>query len=102
MEAQARRERIYTVLQQVPPGKVVTYGQVAELAGLGAGARQVGAALKGLPKDSQIPWHRVINAQGKISLPEGAPYQRQADLLAKEGVTLLNGRVNLRSYQWNP
>ena len=91
--------RIYLALSQVPYGRVVTYGRLAELAGLPRAARLVGNTLRKLPKDTKLPWHRVINAAGRISQPEPAA-QRQKKRLENEGVTLLNGRVNLREYGW--
>ena len=102
MSAEAK-EAIFRVLMQVPSGKVVTYGQVAKLAGLGRAARFVGTVLKNLPKDSQIPWHRVINGQGKIAFPEQHPgRRRQESLLIKENITIYKGKINLKEYQWNP
>lgn len=95
------RQKIFQVLMAVPKGKVVTYGQVAELAGLGKGGRLVGTALRGLPADTNIPWHRVINAQGKISLPEpGAGIQKER--LRSEQIWIHNGRIDLGKYQWKP
>ena len=95
------RQLIYQVLIAVPEGKVVTYGQVAQLCGLGQGARVVARALKNLPKDTRVPWHRVINAQGRISLPEpGAAAQR--DRLESEGIYFHSGRVDLSAFQWQP
>lgn len=85
----------------MPKGKVVTYGQVAELCGLGRGARVVARALRMLPKGSRIPWYRVINSQGKISIAgEGA--DRQQKLLEAEGVIFLSAKVDLNEYQWRP
>src|SRR5688572_505500 len=63
-----RNARVYAVVRRIPRGRVATYGQVARLAGLGAGARQVGYALSDLPTGSTVPWHRVINARGAVSL----------------------------------
>ncbi len=97
-----RRQRIWQVVASIPPGKVATYGQVAKLAGLGNGARMVGRTLGDLPEGSSLPWFRVINSQGRISLPAGSAYDRQRDCLAAEDVILVNGRVNLRLYQWQP
>lgn len=71
--AQARREALYLVLAQVPPGQVVSYGQLAELAGLGRAARWVGRTLSQLPVDTRLPWHRVLGAGGRISLPADSP-----------------------------
>lgn len=94
---------IYAVLQAIPPGRVATYGQVAALAGLPRAARLVGHTLRGLPEHSTLPWHRVINAQGRIALPAGSPgYLEQVARLAAEGVTLQSGRVRLSRYQWLP
>jgi len=92
---------IYQVLLSVPEGRVVTYGQVAQLCGLGRGARIVARALRNLPAGSKIPWYRVINAQGRISIPgEGAV--RQKERLESEGIVLLSGSVDLKKYQWLP
>lgn len=93
--------RIWLALAQVPSGRVVTYGDLAALAGAPRAARLVGHTLRKLPRDSRLPWHRVINAQGRISLPQPAA-QRQIALLESEGVTLLNGRVDLKKYRWQP
>lgn len=62
-------ERIWTVVAAIPVGRVATYGQVAELAGLPRGARAVGLAMARLPAGTRLPWHRVINATGKVSIP---------------------------------
>jgi methylated-DNA-protein-cysteine methyltransferase-like protein len=97
-------QRIYRVTRRIPRGRVATYGQIAELAGLGGHARQVGYAMHALPFDSDVPWHRVINAQGRISLrAEDVGAQVQAKLLAKEGVKLgASGRIDLARYRWKP
>lgn len=96
------RARIYEVVQQIPRGKVATYGQVAILAGLRGHARQVGYALAALPAGTTIPWHRVINAKGGVSLrsPTGDD-NRQRVLLERERVKFDDsGRVSLARYQW--
>ena len=95
------RERIWRVVDSIPQGTVATYGQVAELAGLPGGARQVGRILAVLPPDSRLPWHRVVNAQGRISVP-GPAGQRQRRLLGDEGVDLRADRVDLKRYRWMP
>lgn len=97
-------EAIYQCLQQVPAGKVVTYGELAKLAGLGSAARFAGTTLKKLPKDTTLPWHRVINAQGKISFPENHPgFSLQKQRLLDEGVAFTkNGKINLSVYLWKP
>lgn len=97
------KEAIYHVLRSVPPGKVATYGQVAKLAGLGKAARYVGTTLKKLPSDTQLPWHRVIGSQGKISLPVHHPSRaRQQSLLLDEGVAVIDGKIDLKVFLWKP
>ncbi len=93
--------RIYAAIARVPRGRVATYGQIAALAELPGRARQVGYALHALPPGSPIPWQRVVNARGEISLG-GACAVRQRELLASEGVELDEGRIDLARYQWRP
>jgi methylated-DNA-protein-cysteine methyltransferase-like protein len=83
---------------------VATYGQIAALAGLAGHARQVGYALSALPEGHDVPWHRVINARGKISLKAGSAYDDlQRSLLEAEGVTFnADGRVSLADLRWRP
>jgi methylated-DNA-protein-cysteine methyltransferase-like protein len=94
--------RIWQVVAAIPKGKVATYGCIARKAGLARAARRVGLALRGLPKNTQIPWHRVINAQGRISLPEGSnSHQIQRSRLEAEGILFrANGTVNLMEFGW--
>ncbi|MBH9396575.1 MGMT family protein [Pseudomonas aeruginosa] len=99
--AQARREALYLVLAQVPPGRVGSYGQLAEMAGLGRAARWVGRTLGQLPADTRLPWHRVLGAGGRISLPADSPGGReQRTRLREEGVLLHNDRVDIRRHGW--
>ena len=97
----APRERIWQVVASIPEGAVATYGQVAELAGLPRQARRVGGVLAALPHDSRLPWHRVVNAQGRISLPEPGT-RRQRELLRAEGVVWTGDRIDLDRYGWRP
>ena len=95
-------EQFYDIVRQIPHGKVATYGQIATLAGYYGQARQVGYALHAVPS-GDIPWHRVINAQGKISLnlEMGGAVQRK--MLEDEGVTFSEaGVVRMSVYQWQP
>lgn len=97
---------IYQTVRQIPPGKVATYGQIADLAGLHGQARLVGYALFRVDADlDDIPWHRVINAKGEISyssLRKGGDYL-QKYLLETEGIKFnLQGKINLARYQWQP
>ncbi len=99
----SKQQQIFQVLARIPPGKVVTYGQLAQLAGLPGYARFVGTTLKHLPQESQLPWHRVINARGQISLPaETEGYERQRARLLAEGIRFSGKRINLKQYQWQP
>lgn len=94
---------IWRTIADIPYGKVATYGQIAELAGLPRQARLVGYALHNTPAGRDLPWHRVINAQGKISFPKDSePYQRQLEKLSAEGIELINGRIDLKRYRWQP
>ncbi len=84
-----------------PPGRVVSYGQLADLAGLPGRARLVGKVLR--ETDKVLPWHRVLGAAGTISLPKGsAGFDKQAGLLQEEGVPVIGGRVRMREWQWQP
>jgi methylated-DNA-protein-cysteine methyltransferase-like protein len=98
-------ERIYAVVRRIPKGRVATYGQVADLAGLPGHARQVGYALHALQRDDRgVPWQRVLNAQGRTSRrsePGGEHLQRQ--MLELEGVVFdARGRVDLERHRWRP
>jgi methylated-DNA-protein-cysteine methyltransferase related protein len=94
--------RIYEIVRQIPRGRIATYGQVAELAGLEGHARQVGYALHSLPDRIRIPWHRVVNARGEVSpRSRGDSHELQRKLLEAEGVKFdRRGRMDLRKYQW--
>ena len=94
-------DRVYAVVRRVPRGRVATYGQVARLAGLGDGARQAGYALHALPPHTAVPWHRILNASGRISLRDVAGAVTQRLLLEREGVRFdAAGRVDLARFQW--
>jgi len=85
---------IYIAISQVPYGHAVSYGALARSAGFQNHARQVGRLLKNLPKDTQLPWHRVVNAQGKISLPaQSDGYKEQRARLLSEGVPIINDKI---------
>jgi len=95
------QQRFMLVLSQIPPGRVCSYGRLAELAGLGRGARLVARWLGQLPAGSRLPWHRVVNAQGRISLPADQPsHAEQLQRLQDEGIVLRNGRIDLRRHGW--
>ena len=104
MNSEPLYSRIYKIVKRIPEGYVATYGQVASLAGLPGQARLVGYALNALKDGTRIPWHRVINAKGKISIrstPGGDTYQRH--LLEDEGILFdSNGTISLERFLWRP
>jgi methylated-DNA-protein-cysteine methyltransferase-like protein len=91
------------LIKRIPRGKVATYGQIAALAGQPRAARQVAWVLNIASDKDGLPWHRVINRQGTISLPRMAGYEVQHALLKKEGVKFdRNGGIDLTKFQWRP
>ena len=102
-KARSLFDRVLAVVARVPLGRVVTYGQVARMAGYPGAARQVGWALHGLPDNSRTPWHRVINAAGEISSRGlGASEHEQRLRLEEEGVSFdARGRVDLEHCRWD-
>ena len=87
---------VWQVVEGIPRGHVLTYGEVARLAGMSRAARRVAQAMRRAPKSRPLPWHRVVNAQGRISFPEDSrAYQRQQALLQEEGVAFVEGRIDL-------
>jgi len=101
-QADSAYERIYAVVRRIPRGRVCTYGRVAALAGNPGAARQVGYALHALPEHTALPWHRVINAAGRISLRRGGGHElEQRFRLEAEGVVFdQSGRVSLEQFGW--
>lgn len=101
----SKYQKIYDVVRQIPYGQVATYGQVAELAELPGQARLVGYALfRATDNTLEVPWHRVINAKGEISmspLREGMD-QVQRSLLESEGIKFKVDRINLDEFRWQP
>lgn len=103
----ANHIKIWQTVQAIPLGKVASYGQIADLAGLPGRARLVGKALGAVPKSGwrgrEVPWYRVINSQGKISFAPGSDhFDRQRNLLQDEQVVVLGARVHLKTFQWVP
>ena len=96
--------RIYQVIRRIPRGRVATYGQVAELAGRPGHARQVGYALHQLPYGSDVPWHRVVNAQGRISArSEPGSEGLQRAMLEEEGIVFRTDcSFDLKRFGWRP
>ena len=98
-------QRVWDQVACIPRGHLATYGQIAELIGASGCARQVGWALRRLPLPSSIPWHRVVNAQGRIAMAisrEGTDWL-QRELLLQEGIPVdAAGRLPLRQHRWWP
>ena len=101
----SRYRAIYSVVLRIPEGRVATYGQVARLAGMPGQARQVGYALSALGGELPVPWHRVVNAQGRISCRSGclSADTEQRLRLESEGVRFDDhDRIALDRYLWQP
>nr|WP_321397725.1 MGMT family protein [uncultured Desulfobacter sp.] len=96
-------QQVIDVIRAIPKGCVTSYGRAATLAGNPRGARQVSRILHAMSQKHELPWHRVINASGKISLPEGMGYELQKAMLESEGVFVSpSGTVDLDTYLWPP
>ena len=104
MAANDSYRRIWEQALLIPPGQVASYGQLARQAGLPRrAARIVGRALHAAPLELNVPWHRVVNAQGGISLPVGSRgYKRQIERLEAEGIRIRAGKLSLDRHRWNP
>ncbi len=99
----SNHQSIVRVIAAIPPGCVASYGQLAKLAGHPRGARRVAWVLRHAPAELGLPWHRVIAASGRISIPHGRPERReQIARLRAEGVTVDGDRVNLQRFAWHP
>jgi methylated-DNA-protein-cysteine methyltransferase-like protein len=96
-------QRIRDTIGDIPKGCVASYGQIAEIVGVPRGARQVGYTLRNLPENHDVPWHRVVQASGKIAFDKDTPaFKEQRKRLLKEGVPVLGGRVDMEQYRWQP
>lgn len=93
---------VIKVIQNIPPGKVMTYGQIAAHAGSPRGARQVARLLHSMSAKYSLPWHRVINAEGKISIPDVESRKMQETLLKSEGVEVKAAQINLKEHWFDP
>lgn len=103
MDAAARTARIVAVIRDIPVGRVASYGQVAELAGVPRGARQVGYVLRNLPDGHDVPWYRVVQAAGTLAFAAGSPqFAEQRDRLMMENVAVIGGRIDMQRYRWRP
>ena len=103
MDRETRLRRIWDTIADIPPGSVANYGQVAEIAGIPRGARQVGYALRHTPDGISLPWHRVVRSSGSCAFERGSRLHRlQRDRLAEEGVEMSNGKVDMKRFRWQP
>ncbi len=94
-------QNVKKLIKQIPYGRVATYGQIAAHAGNPRAARQVAWILHSCSRKDNLPWHRVINSKGRISLPHGGGYETQKKLLEIEGIVFKeNNSINLNIYQW--
>lgn len=95
--------KIWHIVAMIPPGRVSSYGKVADLAGLPGRARYVSKALKSAPEHLSLPWHRVLNSQGQISFEKNSTeFQEQIELLRIEAVIVNRGKVRLSEFEWRP
>lgn len=103
MDRIARMHRIWDTIRDIPQGSVASYGQVAEVAGNPRGARQVGHALRHLPDNHDVPWHRVLQASGRIAFDKDTPaFVEQSKRLMMDDVAVIAGRVDMQKYRWQP
>lgn len=94
---------VIEIIRKIPEGKVMTYGQIARMAGSPRAARQVVRVLHSMSKKYRLPWHRVINSKGKIAIQEDDLYQEQLLSLESEGIEIgLGGVIDLDRYQYDP
>jgi len=97
------QQRLIALIKRIPKGRVATYGHIARLAGNPMGARQVVWALNSSWEKEKLPWHRVINSRGRISLKPGQGFELQKALLEDEGIRFdINDTVDLDRYLWAP
>jgi methylated-DNA-protein-cysteine methyltransferase-like protein len=96
-------QKIWTTVNAIPAGKVASYGQIADLAGLPGRARLVGKSLGFVPQEQQVAWYRVLRSNGQLAFPKGSEQAlKQTGLLQEENVMVLNNRVKLADFQWQP
>jgi methylated-DNA-protein-cysteine methyltransferase related protein len=96
-------ENIVSIIKKIPPGKVMTYGQIAKCAGSPRGARQVVRILHTMSQGHNLPWHRVINSKGEIGITTEEGYINQKMMLEGEGIIFLpNSKIDLTVYRHDP
>lgn len=96
-------ERVVQIIKDIPEGYVMTYGQIAKVAGSPRAARQVVRVLHSMSRKHRLPWHRVVNSKGQIALQDEDSYQEQRFSLEAEGIAIgLHGTIDLEKYQYHP
>jgi methylated-DNA-protein-cysteine methyltransferase-like protein len=96
-------ERIYKTVNTIPLGKVSSYGQIADYAGLPGRARLVGKSLGFVPENMHVNWHRVLRSNGQIAFAKGSEQAMlQTGLLQQEGIAVFNNRVKMKDFNWEP
>ena len=91
---------VIEIIQKIPVGRIATYGQIASLAGNNKAARQISRILHSSSEKYELPWHRVINSQGRISLRPGDGFEMQKAMLESEKIQVIKGRIDLVKFQW--
>lgn len=92
-------QNVWQVVEGIPRGHVLTYGEVARLAGMSRAARRVSQAMRRAPRTRKLPWHRVVNAQGRISFPaDSSGHRQQKERLEREGVVFVEGKIDLEQH----
>lgn len=99
---QAFTERAIQVIREIPSGKVMTYGQIAAYAGSPRGARQIALLLHSMSSKYNLPWHRIVNVQGKIVLQDEESRFTQRSLLQKEGIIVDGDKIDVDKYRYDP
>ncbi len=95
-------KNVITIIQSIPKGRIMTYGQIATLAGNSRGARQVARILHSMSRNYNLPWHRVVNARGEIAIKDDEGHFVQVALLKDEGIEVdEKDRIDVEKYRWN-
>ncbi|SDC75839.1 methylated-DNA-protein-cysteine methyltransferase related protein [Terribacillus halophilus] len=95
-------QEVIRIIKSIPEGKVMTYGQIGKAAGKARGARQVSRILHSMSKKHDLPWHRVISADGRLKIKDETTLHEQLERLYEEGLEIFDGRVDLEVYRYEP
>ncbi len=98
-----KAQKIWQTVVLVPAGTVSSYGFIADLAGLPGRARMVGKVMQFAPQEMRVPWHRILKSNGQIAFAAGSELaRRQTELLRLDGIEVINNRVKVKLYRWQP